>query len=88
MVRMFVGHCSAVKTYTQLNAHVIAVLLNKKMISTIVECSSGMNDVVIIEIAAIESEKNNKTRRFIRLSSGRAIRTPGISAATTNIKLK
>lgn len=70
-----------------LNAHVIAVLLNKKNMRTVVDCSSGMKDVVMIEAAAIESEDANKMRRFIRFSSGRAINMPGISAATTKMKL-
>lgn len=87
VVRRFVGHCSAVKTYRQLNAVVILVLLSRKKTSTIVECSSGMNGVAMIEIDAIDSAENNNVRRFIRFSNGKAIKTPGISAATTTIKL-
>lgn len=52
-----------------------------------VEFSFGIHDVAIVEIAVTDNAANNKIRRFIRFNKGIVINNPGISIATTNMKL-
>lgn len=87
VVRTLVGHCSAVNTYNELNASVIEHFpsINKRRI--IVEFSAGTNDVTIVANAVTLSAQNSNILRFIRFSNGNAINNPGISMATTKIKL-
>lgn len=87
VVRMFVGHISAVNTYTTLNVHEMAVLANINENRTSIDISSGMNGVTIVENAVRRNIMNMSVLRFIRFSSGIAMKIPGISKATTRMKL-
>lgn len=87
VVRTLDGHSSAVNMYNELNASVIEHFPNMNNNNMIVEFSAGMEGVEIVENAVSMSAKNRNFLRFIKFNSGSEINNPGISIATTNMKL-
>lgn len=88
VLRKFVGHNSAVNMYNTANAHVIEhfpIINNIKIIEFF---SCGNNDELIVATPLVINAKHSNVRRPTRFRRKHAIKIPGISAATTVMKLK
>lgn len=87
VVRIFVGHNSAVSTKVDVYAHVIDALPNKNSSKAIVLYSFGKNGEIITESAAKLNIIGIIVRRFIRFNKICDRMIPGISMPIVKMKL-
>lgn len=77
----------SVISQTTLNVQETDALAIIKAISMSTDLSWGIHGVTIVEIAVKRSETKSNFLRSIRFNSGMAMKMPGISKATTTMKL-